>query len=202
MPRDVELGAGYVGDALLAAFPGQYRSAEHEVPTTNPSNYMAVFPGNASGRPTYRDPDQGRALQLVNMPGVGQVVVPVEHTMIGGGMDAVVPVDHTIAHHVEEDLSGLDALGVKKWSGHRIGQLAGRAAAQAIAALRRGTPVPQVELALKAEIEKAAASIEQTLRKKIEQIPAMKRQAFAEAWRQVQMAMGVAVAKTRPRGWL
>lgn len=87
MPQDVPLGAGYVGDALFTRFPGQYRDPEMD---SQQQAHFDSFPGNHG--PVFTDPDVGRKMVLKDVPGLGQVVVPVEHTMA-----AVVPVDHTIA---------------------------------------------------------------------------------------------------------
>lgn len=189
MPQDVPLGQGYLGDALLHAFPGQYRG---EAPAqTNPATYLPQPPGAASGRPSYTDPDQGRQLALVEMPGVGQVVVPVEHTMVG--MNQVVPVDYTmigVDHAPGEDLSGMDALAANKWTGQKIGQVAGRAVKEAVAALKQGVAPARVQAMLQAYIDKAAEQIEARLRRRIAQIPAIKKQAFAEAWKQILAISG------------
>lgn len=196
MPQDVPLGAGYVGDALLAAFPGQYRQADPQASPVNPSNYLALPPGAASGRPAYTDPDHGRQLTLVNMPGVGQVVVPVEHTMIG--MNQVVPVDYTmigVDHAPGEDLSGMDAITAKKWTGEKIGQVAGRAVREVLAALKQGMAPAKAQAMLHAYIDKAAEQIEARLRRRIAQLPAIKKQAFAEAWKQI---LAISSARVRP----
>jgi hypothetical protein len=104
MPQDVPLGAGYIGDALFTRFPGQYRDAEREAAGSS-FNGIAQFPGNASGRPNYVDPDSGRQMVLTSMPGVGQVVVPVEHAMA-----SVLPVQHSMASVYPSDhtMVGLD----------------------------------------------------------------------------------------------
>ena len=87
MPTDVELGEGYTGDALLSAFPNQYRDSakdakEYSAHGGAPQAYYAATPGSISGRPTATDPDHGRELAIQNMPGVGQVAVPVENAMV------------------------------------------------------------------------------------------------------------------------
>lgn len=105
MPVDVPLGAGRTGADLLNAFPGQYRDAGEQMPVDN-STYMASMgppqlPGYTAPAyvtAPYADPDQARGMQLVEMPGVGQVVMPVEHTMVGNPqMGSVMPVEHVMA---------------------------------------------------------------------------------------------------------
>jgi len=105
MPKDVPLGEGYCGDALFSSFPGQYRDSEQDAAGRA---FLNQFPGNASGRPNYVDPDSGRQMVLQNIAGVGQVVVPVEHAMA-----AVVPVDHTMAQVYPSDhvMAGIGDLG-------------------------------------------------------------------------------------------
>jgi hypothetical protein len=89
MPTDIEVGAGYCGDALFTRFPGQYRNPEME--GQERANF-ANFPGNHG--PVYTDPDAPRKTMVMKeIPGIGQVVVPVEHTMA----QVVVPVEHTMA---------------------------------------------------------------------------------------------------------
>ena len=96
MPTDVEVGSGYCGDALFNRFPGQYRDPEMN---TQEKAHFASFPGNHG--PVYTDPDVGRKMVLKDVPGIGQVVVPVEHTMAAcpqprPAMGAVYPSDHTM----------------------------------------------------------------------------------------------------------
>jgi hypothetical protein len=99
MPTDVEVGSGYCGDALFNRFPGQYRDPEMN---TQEKAHFASFPGNHG--PVYTDPDVGRKMILKEVPGIGQVVVPVDHTMAQvvnvehtmAGMGAVYPSDHTM----------------------------------------------------------------------------------------------------------
>jgi hypothetical protein len=99
MPTDVEVGSGYCGDALFNRFPGQYRDPEMN---TQEKAHFASFPGNHG--PAYTDPDVGRKMVLKEIPGIGQVVVPVDHTMAQvvnvehtmAGMGAVYPSDHTM----------------------------------------------------------------------------------------------------------
>lgn len=102
MPSDVPLGAGYVGDALFQRFPGQYRDSEQSAAGRG----FFDFPGNHG--PVYTDPDNGRRLELTEVPGVGQVVVPVDHSVA-----AVVPVEHTMAAVYPSDhvMAGLEDLG-------------------------------------------------------------------------------------------
>jgi hypothetical protein len=102
MPSDVPLGAGYVGDALFTRFPGQYRDSEQSAAGRG----FFDFPGNHG--PVYRDPDNGRRLELTEVPGVGQVVVPVDHSVA-----AIVPVEHTMAAVYPSDhvMAGLEDLG-------------------------------------------------------------------------------------------
>jgi hypothetical protein len=102
MPSDVPLGAGYVGDALFTRFPGQYRDSEQSAAGRG----FFDFPGNHG--PRYTDPDSGRKLEMQSIPGVGQVVVPVDHTIA-----AVVPVDHNMAAVYPSDhvMAGLEDLG-------------------------------------------------------------------------------------------
>jgi len=99
MPTDIEIGAGYCGDALFQRFPGQYRDPEMD---SQAKAHFDSFPGNHG--PVYTDPDVGRRMVMKEIPGVGQVVVPVDHTMAQvvnvehtmAGMAAVYPVDHTM----------------------------------------------------------------------------------------------------------
>lgn len=124
MPTDVVIGAGYCGEDLLQhRFPNQYRDPQH-VQTFDTSGYMAQFPGAASGHPAAvtvpTDPDRGRPLMFQNIPGVGQVVVPVTHEMVGLAQGSVVPVEHDVAgiaqispveHTMVGEDEGFDGLG-------------------------------------------------------------------------------------------
>lgn len=189
MPQDVVMGAGYMGDALLAAFPGQYRGGD---PTpTSPVNYLPLPPGAASGRPSYTDPDQGRTLKLVTMPGVGQVVVPVEHTMVGMN-GPVVPVDYSmvglgaLAHYVSrEDLSGLGDHHKCAWGVNRISKAAATAAAEALQLVQHGklTSAAAAEAHVKAGTEKIGALVTQKLQAKLARIPSIVAHASFEAWK-------------------
>lgn len=194
MPKDVPLGAGYTGNVLLGAFPGQYRDTEEARPEAY--NSVAQLP---AGQPTYvvppAGPDNGRPMQLRNIPGIGQVVVPVEHTMIGSvvpvdhtmvGMDSVVPVDHTMVgmgHHVREDLSGLSELGKVQHSAGLLAQVAGRAAHEALQHLRNRsfTAWGQVEQHVRARVERARAQIEQRLRQRLAKLAAVAEHAVKQA---------------------
>lgn len=87
MPQDVAIGDGYCGEALFSRFPGQYR--DPEAASAARGSGQGSFPGNHG--PIYVDPDGGRPMQVKEVPGVGQVVVPVDHTVA-----AVYPSDHTM----------------------------------------------------------------------------------------------------------
>jgi hypothetical protein len=194
MPQDVTLGAGYTGSALLGAFPGQYRDTE-PVAETAPVP-LAQLP---SGQPRYvvapPGPDNGRPMMLQNIPGIGQVVLPVEHTMAGAvvpvshdmaGMNAVMPVDHTMAHHVREDLSGFEGLsdlGKLKRGASKLGQVAARAAHEALQNLRNRsyTSWEQVEQYVRSQVAAAKAKIEARLRKRLDRLPAVADQAVKHA---------------------
>jgi hypothetical protein len=99
MPQDVEVGAGYCGDVLFQRYPGQYRNPEMD---SRERAHFNSFPGNHG--PVFTDPDQGRAMVVKDMPGIGQVVVPVDHTMAmlpappppRPQMGSVYPSDHTM----------------------------------------------------------------------------------------------------------
>lgn len=110
MPTDVHIGQGYDGAALQQAFPGQYRATE-EVRTFDNGLYQNSFPGNASGHPRSSD------FALTSIPGVGQVVVPVDHTMVGQ-MQAVYPATHEMAGPAGDwygSMFGLNGLGAWEW---------------------------------------------------------------------------------------
>lgn len=81
MPTDVKLGAGYIGSIMEERFPNQYRDSSKEVQTYEQGYYQ--FPGAQSGHPraVITDPDQGRAMKLMNIPGIGDVAVPVDATI-------------------------------------------------------------------------------------------------------------------------
>jgi hypothetical protein len=89
MPTDVTLGEGRTGEALLTAFPNQYRDA-----ATESHIFDTGAPGASVGRPmAVGDPDMpAHNMKLVTVPGVGQVVA-VDHTMPGFGMVAPPPTD-------------------------------------------------------------------------------------------------------------
>jgi hypothetical protein len=110
MPQDVEIGAGYCGDALFQRFPGQYRNPEMDQAERQHFN---AFPGNHG--PAYTDPDSGRKLVLKEMPGIGQVVVPADHAMA-----SVVPVEHTMAsiYPADQDMAGLGDTDPNTSHGH------------------------------------------------------------------------------------
>lgn len=199
MPQDVPLGQGYSGDALLAAFPGQYRD---EAPrSTNPSNYLPQPPGAASGRPSYSDPDAGRRLALVEMPGVGQVVVPVEHTMVG--MNQVVPVEHTmvgvdaIGCSVDrENLSGLSHHHVCAWGVGKISKAAGAAANEALALVNQGkiTSEGEAQAHVKARTEKVGSAVLARLQTRLERVPSVVAQAASQAWATVKPQIAQALS--------
>jgi hypothetical protein len=85
MPKDVTLGEGRMGEALLQAYPGQYRDAASESSVFNTSAVHLAQPGAYAGHPmAVGDPDMP-ANQFVEqyVPGVGKVAikVPVGHTV-------------------------------------------------------------------------------------------------------------------------
>lgn len=141
MPEDVPVGYGRTGAALMAAFPGQYGEAAdmagpddstfaapetvQQAPPFPAPGHAAQLPGNwqfpsVTPSAVHSHPDHGRQMQLTEIPGVGQVVVPVEHvapnvggispepvTMAGMGMPQNVEteVDHwhrVIAQHAAQ----------------------------------------------------------------------------------------------------
>jgi len=79
MPKDVVLGEGRMGEALLQAYPGQYRDAASESNNFDASAINIGQPGADCGRPmAVGDPDMPmNDLQEREIPGVGKVVVPV-----------------------------------------------------------------------------------------------------------------------------
>jgi hypothetical protein len=113
MPKDVHLGEGYTGDALMNAFPNEYRSVDGAPdqavpgqprpqlqPYEQPQNYQLVMPpGNQAGQFTPADPDRARPLELQEIPGVGQVAMPMGSPIVHneGGMASVLPTEHTLA---------------------------------------------------------------------------------------------------------
>jgi hypothetical protein len=208
MPQDVPMGQGYMGDALLAAFPGQYRASEPQ--PTNPVTYLPQPPGAAAGRPSYTDPDQGRTLKLVTMPGVGQVVVPVDHTMVGMN-GPVVPVDYSmvgiagLAHYVSrEDLSGLGHHHACAWGVNRISKAAGTAAHEALVLTRQGklgTPAA-AQAHIQAQTAKIAALVTQKLQAKLARIPAIVAEASAQAWKDIAPMISKMLARPGVRAGL
>ena len=191
MPQDVPMGQGYMGDALLAAFPGQYRD---ESPRSNPVTYLPQPPGAAAGTPTYTDPDSGRQLKLITMPGVGQVVVPVEHTMIGVN-GPVTPVDYTmvgcdaIACSVDrENLSGLGHAQVCSWGIGKISKAAGAAASEALALIKQGKikTAGEAQAHIKASTAKVGSHVVSRLQARIPKVPVVVDQAAAQAWAAVR----------------
>lgn len=193
MPQDVVMGQGYMGDALLAAFPGQYRASEPMA--TNPATYLPQPPGAISGRPSYTDPDQGRTLKLVTMPGVGQVVVPVEHTMVGNMNGPVVPVDYSmvgvddIACSVDrEDLSGLSGHHVCAWGVHKISKAAAAAAHEALALIKQGRIKTEGEAQahINAATTKVGNHVVARLQARIPKVPSVVKQAASQAWAAVR----------------
>lgn len=157
MPQDVPLGYGRTGAALLGAFPGQYRDSGEEVQADQQS-YMAQMgqPGPGAQLPgtnapayvtqpaprQYTDPDHGRQFQLQDMPGVGQVVVPVDHTMVGNQqqqeqMGAVMPVEHQMANTHLGVLPKPLKVEVQHW--HReISNIVAQSAMEALAGAEKG----------------------------------------------------------------
>lgn len=205
MPQDVPLGQGYSGDALLSAFPGQYRDEAR--PQVNPSTYLPQPPGAASGRPSYADPDNGRALRLIEMPGVGQVVVPVEHTMVGVG--SVVPVEHTmvgvdaIGCSVDrENLSGLGHHQVCAWGVNKIGKAAGAAAHEALALVKQGKirSAGEAQAHVQARTEKVGSAVIARLQDRIPKVPVVVKQAASQAWDAVKPHITSLLSSDRKMG--
>lgn len=128
MPKDVQLGEGYCGDALMSGFPNEYRSIDgddqtayqvsqhpqtHFVPSLPPGNWQR---GQAPGaQPVVRtDPDNGRSYQVQEIPGMGKVAMPagaplVHQSYIHGqrGVGAVVPVSQPMADWRGTPFSGM-----------------------------------------------------------------------------------------------
>lgn len=77
MPKDVVLGEGRMGEALLQAYPGQYRDSA-ESAAFDASTINLGQPGASCGRPmAVGDPDMpAHDMRLIDIPGVGQVVAP------------------------------------------------------------------------------------------------------------------------------
>ena len=125
MPTDVAIGAGYIGDQLFASFPGQYRD------TVQGPNSQAQPAAQTFVVQTRTDPDHGRPMALMDMPGVGKVMVPA---------DQVQP-QRTCFLLPEPCLDGLgrlDDLGKMKHGAQALGQTAGHAAQEAVRALASG----------------------------------------------------------------
>jgi hypothetical protein len=203
MPQDVPMGQGYMGDALLAAFPGQYRGGDPA--PTSPVNYLPQPPGAASGRPSYTDPDAGRRLALVEMPGVGQVVVPVEHTMA----QVVVPVEHTmvgvdaIACGVDrENLSGLGHHQVCAWGVGKISKAAGAAAHEVLSLVTSGQikTAGEAQAHIKASAAKVGARVVTRLQGRIAKVPSVVDQAASQAWAVVKSQVEAALSGGRTVG--
>lgn len=188
MPQDVPMGQGYTGDALLAAFPGQYRGGDPS--PTSPVTYLPTTPGSNAGRPTYSDPDGGRRLALVEMPGVGQVVVPVEHTMVGV-QGPVVPVDYSmvgvdaIGCSVDrENISGLGHHQVCAWGVNKISKAAGAAAHEALALVKQGRikTAGEAQAHIKASTAKVGSAVVARLQDRIPKVPSVVDAASSQAW--------------------
>jgi hypothetical protein len=206
MPQDVPMGQGYMGDALLAAFPGQYRGGDPA--PTSPVNYLPQPPGAAAGRPSYSDPDSGRRLALVEMPGVGQVVVPVEHTMVGMNQ-VVVPVEHTmvgvdaIACGVDrENLSGLGHHQVCAWGVGKISKAAGAAAHEVLALIKSGQikTAGEAQAHIKASTAKVGSRVTTRLQGRIAKIPSVVDQAASQAWAAVKSQVEAALSGSQRMG--
>ena len=181
MPTDVPIGAGYTGDVLFGAFPGQYRD------TVQGPNAMAQPAAQTFVVQTRTDPDQGRPMALMDMPGVGQVVVPVEHTMVGVGMNAVMPVEHSVAGaNGAPDLSALDGLGEPAKLGHCAQILSKVAARAAHEAARSSASMAQVEKHVRGQVAAAKERIEAALRRRLDKLPVIAERAVAEALRAVR----------------
>jgi len=203
MPKDVVLGEGHIGDALLAAFPGQYGAQDTEARVKNPS--LEGQDTAYSGLPTYlpgyqgvraTDPDHGRQFVLQDMPGVGQVVVPVEHTIA-----AVYPASHDMAGTQEEelgiivsdDLSGLGATQKIQHGMGRLAEVAGRAAHRAVALSRSGQlrSMGEVEAYVTKQVQDARGLVERKLQAKIGKLSSV----AAHATKQAMAAIRSEVAK-------
>jgi len=78
MPKDVVLGEGRMGEALLQAYPGQYRDAASESNPFDASTINVGQPGADCGRPmAVGDPDMpANEMEERLIPGVGVVVLP------------------------------------------------------------------------------------------------------------------------------
>lgn len=200
MPQDVPMGQGYMGDALLAAFPGQYRGGDPA--PTSPVTYLPTTPGSNSGRPTYCDPDSGRALKLITMPGVGQVVVPVEHTMVGM-QGPVVPVDYSmvgvdaIGCSVDrENISGLGHAQVCAWGVGKISKAAGAAAAEALTLVKQGRirTAGEAQAHIAARTTKVGQAVVARLQDRIPKVPTVVDQATSQAWAAIQANIAQALS--------
>ena len=170
MPTDVPIGQGYMGDVLFGAFPGQYRD------TVQGPNAMAQPAAQTFVQQVRTDPDQGRPMALMDMPGVGKVMVPADQVMA----------QRTCFPAPEPSLDGfegLDDLGKMKQGANVLGQAAGHAAQQAVHALRGGAlkSWADVEAHVKGKVDAARAQIEARLRSRIAKLPAIAAQAVAHA---------------------
>mgnify|MGYP001601646500 CR=1 FL=1 len=170
MPTDVAIGAGYIGDQLFSSFPGQYRD------TVQGPNSQAQPAAQTFVVQTRTDPDHGRPMALMDMPGVGKVMVPA---------DQVQP-QRTCFLLPEPSLDGLDRLddlGKMKHGAQALGQTAGHAAQEAVRALASGAlkSWADIEAHVKRTVEAARARIEATIRSRIAKLPAIAAQAVAHA---------------------
>ena len=93
MPKDVVLGEGRMGEALLQAYPGQYRDSASESAAFDASTINLGQPGAYCGRPmAVGDPDMpAHDMRLIDIPGVGQVVAPEGEIMTAVESDPLRP---------------------------------------------------------------------------------------------------------------
>lgn len=125
MPTDVALGQGYLGDALLRAFPNQYRDAAGTA-VFDPQSYQTYVPGAASGQPRATDPDRGRPMVLRDVPGLGPVMVPAGQQTGQRPMGQVSPASHDMAQvvgvpHAMANWQGSSFAGQGDWYGSMFG---------------------------------------------------------------------------------
>jgi hypothetical protein len=197
MPTDVKLGEGYDGAILAQRFPNQYRDPRLDVQEQSGGYYQ--YPGAVSGQPRFTDPDQGRPMAMVDMPGVGKVMVPVEDAAaMMGNVNAVVPVEHSMVGQVypaehemaefldEQQLRGLgdaDHKSAVNWVAQKLSRAAGKAAVEALNAIKAGKfkTVQQFEAYVQQVVTRVAARIEAHLRAKLAALPSFRDSAIKAA---------------------
>lgn len=205
MPKDVPIGEGYTGEAMVARFPGQYRNPETEIRSEGDrAYYTPEFPGSASAPTAVTDPDQGRQMVTRDIPGIGIVSVPAsdalammpqantEPQVLQGPMLPPADTGAGQLYPAEHEMAGLEALGHKMMrsgeAGANLVAYASNVARCAVSQAKQGRirSLSEVEDFIRKHVENLAQRMEKALNRRLTRLQKIKDYTIEQAIRQTK----------------